>query len=117
MSKRSVGSGYGLWYSLSSSPRLTLALGVKGWPSLVDWIIRSNSTLIVLLVATAIFLGCIASPPSLMDDVDAANAQIAREHACLRRLGDAASQRCPRYGKATAPILVDRPFQCRVWCA
>src|SRR5207247_3115593 len=31
-----------------------------------------------LLVATAIFLGCIASPPSLMDDVDAANAQVAR---------------------------------------
>ena len=32
----------------------------------------------VLLVATAIYLGCIVSPPSLMDDVDAVQAQIAR---------------------------------------
>ena len=34
--------------------------------------------LIVLLVAAAVFLGCILSPPSLMDDVDAVQAQIAR---------------------------------------
>jgi 4-amino-4-deoxy-L-arabinose transferase-like glycosyltransferase len=34
--------------------------------------------LIVALVAAAIYLGCIVSPPSLMDDVDAAVAQIAR---------------------------------------
>jgi 4-amino-4-deoxy-L-arabinose transferase-like glycosyltransferase len=39
-----------------------------------DWI----SYLIVLLVGGAIFLGCIVSPPSLMDDVDAVMAQIAR---------------------------------------
>jgi 4-amino-4-deoxy-L-arabinose transferase-like glycosyltransferase len=32
----------------------------------------------VALVAAAIFLGCILSPPSLMDDVDAVQAQIAR---------------------------------------
>jgi 4-amino-4-deoxy-L-arabinose transferase-like glycosyltransferase len=32
----------------------------------------------VLLVAGAIYLGCIVSPPSLMDDVDAVQAQIAR---------------------------------------
>jgi len=32
----------------------------------------------VLLVAAAIYLGCITSPPSLMDDVDAVQAQIAR---------------------------------------
>jgi 4-amino-4-deoxy-L-arabinose transferase-like glycosyltransferase len=32
----------------------------------------------VLLVAAAVYLGCIASPPSLMDDVDAVQAQIAR---------------------------------------
>jgi 4-amino-4-deoxy-L-arabinose transferase-like glycosyltransferase len=32
----------------------------------------------VLLVAAAIYLGCIISPPSLMDDVDAVQAQIAR---------------------------------------
>jgi 4-amino-4-deoxy-L-arabinose transferase-like glycosyltransferase len=34
--------------------------------------------LTILAVAAAIFLGCIASPPSLMDDVDAVQAQIAR---------------------------------------
>jgi 4-amino-4-deoxy-L-arabinose transferase-like glycosyltransferase len=32
----------------------------------------------VLLIAAAIYLGCIISPPSLMDDVDAVQAQIAR---------------------------------------
>src|SRR5579872_7399951 len=37
-----------------------------------------RSQLIVLAVAAAIFLGCIVSPPSLMDDVDAVQAQIAR---------------------------------------
>src|ERR1700682_5983058 len=35
-------------------------------------------SLIVLVVASSIFLGCIISPPSLMDDVDAVQAQIAR---------------------------------------
>src|SRR5258706_11595669 len=34
--------------------------------------------LIVVLIAAAIFLGCVPSPPSLMDDVDAVQAQIAR---------------------------------------
>jgi 4-amino-4-deoxy-L-arabinose transferase-like glycosyltransferase len=33
---------------------------------------------IVLLVAAAIYLGCVVSPPSLMDDVDAVQAQTAR---------------------------------------
>src|SRR5215469_9054484 len=32
----------------------------------------------VLLIAAATYLGCIISPPSLMDDVDAVQAQIAR---------------------------------------
>jgi 4-amino-4-deoxy-L-arabinose transferase-like glycosyltransferase len=35
-------------------------------------------TLLPLLVAAVIFLGCIISPPSLMDDVDSVQAQIAR---------------------------------------
>src|ERR1700732_864151 len=39
---------------------------------------RSLDELIVVLFATIIFLGCIVSPPSLMDDVDAVQAQIAR---------------------------------------
>src|SRR5207249_338668 len=34
--------------------------------------------LIVVLIAAAIFLGCIISPPHLMDDVDAVQATIAR---------------------------------------
>jgi 4-amino-4-deoxy-L-arabinose transferase-like glycosyltransferase len=34
--------------------------------------------LIVVLIAAAIYLGCIFSPPGLMDDVDAVQAQIAR---------------------------------------
>src|SRR3984885_4516527 len=39
---------------------------------------RFRRELIVIAVATAVFLGCIVSPPSLMDDVDAVQAQIAR---------------------------------------
>src|SRR5580658_2856833 len=39
---------------------------------------RSFTYLIVLLAASAIYLGCIISPPSLMDDVDAVQAAIAR---------------------------------------
>src|ERR1017187_7628586 len=34
--------------------------------------------LIVFLFAAAVYLGCLISPPSLMDDVDAVQAQIAR---------------------------------------
>src|SRR3977135_264635 len=34
--------------------------------------------IIVAVVAALVFLGCIVSPPSLMDDVDAVQAQIAR---------------------------------------
>jgi 4-amino-4-deoxy-L-arabinose transferase-like glycosyltransferase len=34
--------------------------------------------LAVVLIAAAVYLGCIVSPPSLMDDVDAVQAQIAR---------------------------------------
>src|SRR5712691_7461042 len=39
---------------------------------------RTTAGLIVVAVAAAIFLGCIISPPSLMDDVDAVQAQISR---------------------------------------
>jgi 4-amino-4-deoxy-L-arabinose transferase-like glycosyltransferase len=37
-----------------------------------------RAQLIVLLAALAIFIGCVGSPPSLLDDVDAVQAQIAR---------------------------------------
>src|SRR5438067_2508898 len=39
---------------------------------------RFRNQLIVVLFASAVFLGCVVSPPSLMDDVDAVQAQIAR---------------------------------------
>jgi 4-amino-4-deoxy-L-arabinose transferase-like glycosyltransferase len=39
---------------------------------------RSQYFWIVILFAAAVYLGCILSPPSLMDDVDAVQAQIAR---------------------------------------
>ena len=39
---------------------------------------RLHLYLIVLLVAAAVYAGCMISPPSLMDDVDAVQAQIAR---------------------------------------
>src|SRR6202789_745399 len=39
---------------------------------------RFHFHLIVLLVAAAVYAGCMVSPPSLMDDVDAVQAQIAR---------------------------------------
>jgi 4-amino-4-deoxy-L-arabinose transferase-like glycosyltransferase len=37
-----------------------------------------SNEFVVILLAAVIFLGCIVSPPSLMDDVDAVQAQIAR---------------------------------------
>ncbi len=39
---------------------------------------RFHFYLIVLLAAAAVYVGCMISPPSLMDDVDAVQAQIAR---------------------------------------
>jgi 4-amino-4-deoxy-L-arabinose transferase-like glycosyltransferase len=39
---------------------------------------RLNLYLIVLLIASAIYVGCMVSPPLLMDDVDAVQAQISR---------------------------------------
>jgi 4-amino-4-deoxy-L-arabinose transferase-like glycosyltransferase len=40
--------------------------------------LKSRSEWVVILFATAIFFGCIVSPPHLADDVDAVQAQIAR---------------------------------------
>jgi 4-amino-4-deoxy-L-arabinose transferase-like glycosyltransferase len=39
---------------------------------------RLESGLVVVLVAAIVFLGCILSPPALMDDVDSVQAQISR---------------------------------------
>src|SRR5438105_15799996 len=47
----------------------------RGGPAAIR---RSHLDLAVIAFAAAIFLGCIVSPPHLMDDVDAVQAQIAR---------------------------------------
>jgi 4-amino-4-deoxy-L-arabinose transferase-like glycosyltransferase len=39
---------------------------------------RLRYYLAVILFASAVYIGCMISPPSLMDDVDAVQAQIAR---------------------------------------
>ena len=39
---------------------------------------RVRYYLAVILFASAVYIGCMISPPSLMDDVDAVQAQIAR---------------------------------------
>ncbi len=49
--------------------------GVQGEPGAG---VRRLLLLGVILIAGAVYLGCIVSPPSLMDDVDAVQAQIAR---------------------------------------
>src|SRR5690242_11334053 len=41
-----------------------------------DWLI-THYQLVVIVVASAIYLACIVSPPSLMDDVDSVQASIA----------------------------------------
>src|ERR1700734_3371214 len=39
---------------------------------------RFNVYLVIALIAAAIYVGCMVSPPSLMDDVDSVQAQISR---------------------------------------
>src|SRR3984893_9972438 len=51
---------------------------------------RFRYELIVVLVAAVVFFGCAISPPSLMDDVDAVQAQIARN---MLDSGDCATAR------------------------
>jgi 4-amino-4-deoxy-L-arabinose transferase-like glycosyltransferase len=51
---------------------------------LLDWLAR-HYQLIVILVASLIYLGCMVSPPSLMDDVDSVQAVISRN---MLRTGD-----------------------------
>src|SRR5438270_3651120 len=51
---------------------------------------RSHFDLIVIAFAAAIFLGCIVSPPHLMDDVDAVQAHISRN---MLEAGDSVTAR------------------------
>src|SRR6266404_9242092 len=55
------------------------------------------SGLAVVLFASLIFPGCIVSPPGLMDDVDAVQAQIARNNSLsYRSRGSVAVEGSPR---------------------
>src|SRR5438132_12750440 len=49
-----------------------------GRPATLGFFRGPVDEIIVILFAAAVYLGCILSPPSLMDDVDAVQAQIAR---------------------------------------
>ncbi len=82
---RNINVGYHLW------GLMTLFLWMKRWNVQSSPIHQSSKSgahdrmtnrrqifLIVVLFAAAVYLGCIVSPPSLMDDVDAVQAQIAR---------------------------------------
>ena len=78
--ERRVNAGYHLW------GLMTLFLWMKRWKveagpldrGVTSARVSRHYSLIVALIAALIFLGCIVSPPSLMDDVDAVQAQIAR---------------------------------------
>jgi 4-amino-4-deoxy-L-arabinose transferase-like glycosyltransferase len=48
------------------------------WEKRFSLVLENRFQLLILIVASLIFFGCIVSPPSLMDDVDAVQAQIAR---------------------------------------
>jgi 4-amino-4-deoxy-L-arabinose transferase-like glycosyltransferase len=50
----------------------------KNRPSLLERMRRAQGELVVILLASLVFVGCMISPPSLMDDVDAAHGQLAR---------------------------------------
>jgi 4-amino-4-deoxy-L-arabinose transferase-like glycosyltransferase len=58
---------------------------IRGRLGLREWLHRRRYNLVLLLVAAAVFFGCMASPPSLMDDVDASHGQLARN---MIRSGD-----------------------------
>ncbi len=62
----------------------------------------------VTAVAAAVFLGTISSPPALLDDVDAAYAQIARTMLEVWRLGDGPAQRRPVFRQTTGASVGHR---------
>ena len=64
-------------HNLPTSPVEGVDKSAQGRPLLAKSD-RLRYELVVLLITAVVFLGCIFSPPSLMDDVDAAQPQIAR---------------------------------------
>jgi 4-amino-4-deoxy-L-arabinose transferase-like glycosyltransferase len=63
---------------MANSDKRTLGDGAPNTVASDERASRRTVYLIVLLVAAAVYAGCMVSPPSLMDDVDAVQAQIAR---------------------------------------
>ena len=53
-------------------------MGADGSAPVDKKVERAHHPLIIILIAASIFLGCLYSPPHLMDDVDAVQAQISR---------------------------------------
>ena len=103
--------GYHIW------GLLTLMLWMKRWkvePPSGDTadrgIARRNAGspgLIVVLFAAADLSRRVLSPPSLMDDVDAVQAQIAANMLRVGRLGDGPAERRRVSGKIAACVLAD----------
>ena len=52
--------------------------GRRNRPAWLERMRGAQSELVVILLASLAFVGCMISPPSLMDDVDAAHGQLAR---------------------------------------
>ena len=109
--ERRVNLGYHLWglmilflwmkkWRIQATPLSGHAIGFGHRKELV-------SLPSVLLFAAAVYLGCIVSPPSLMDDVDCRAGANRAQHARLRRLGHGAAGRRRLSGKAAAHLLDD----------
>ena len=78
---------------------------------------RFHFYLIVLLIAAAVYAGCMVSPPSLMDDVDAVQAQIARN---MLASGDWVTARLdgsPVSRKSPADLLADCAISFKIFGA
>ena len=70
---------------------------------------------LVAVIVGAIYLGCTVSPPSLMDDVDAVQAQIAKT---MLTSGDWVTARLDGVlylEKSSAHLLADRDFLQNLW--
>lgn len=68
-----------------AEPGLQPEVSPRSRPQMKSWIGSVREDLLLVVVAALVFFGCIISPPSLMDDVDAAHAQLARN---MVRSGD-----------------------------
>lgn len=68
-----------------AEPGLPPGVSLHPQPQMRSWVGSVHDDLLLVVVAALVFFGCIISPPSLMDDVDAAHGQLARN---MVRSGD-----------------------------